>query len=104
MPLNETDWEWYTSESKELGDTYPIAEMSILPGQFSTWALESYGLALSIGYPEFTDPVPDAYKQRALPILQERMMLAATRLARTISDIYGQGKDLEIPFLDIAFL
>ena len=46
-------------------------------------------MAESAVYPEFADPVPQAYKDAALPVLEARMMLGAKRLSKVIEDIYG---------------
>lgn len=91
LPLSDSDWSWYVSESKRLADLYPIDDSAVLSGQFSTWAQENLEIAKSEVYPAFSDPVTDEYKAAAKPILESKIVLGGKRLEMLIIDIYGNN-------------
>ena len=93
-PLSSHDWDWFTTEAQKLADKYPIDESAILDGQFSTWAQENLKIAEETAYPGFSDPVTEEYKAKAIPVLEERMMLGGRRLYQIIVDIFGQSTEI----------
>ena len=50
-------------------------------------------MAQTYVYPGFTEHVlpTDTYKQKAIPVLEARMVYGAERLAALIEDIYGNS-------------
>lgn len=93
LPLSDSDWTWYTSEASSLSSAYPIDSSAIKSGQFSVWAQEGQDMASEFVYPDFVEGQdPDqAYIDKAKPVLEEHMMLAANRLAALMVDIYGSS-------------
>ena len=93
-PLSSDQFDWFTTEAQKLSDKFPIDEKTILDGQFSTWSKENEKIAEETVYPGFSDPVTDEYKEKAIPILEERMMLGGRRLYQIIVDIYGKSAEI----------
>lgn len=53
MPFDESEWEWYTEQADKISAKHPIEQDKILPGQFATWANESFELTKSVVYDGF---------------------------------------------------
>lgn len=94
LPLNDTDWNWFSEQAALLDAAHPIDSSLILPGQFKDWAQEGLALAIKAVYDGFTpDQAPtEAYRARALPLLEERMMFGSRRLAELVKEIYSASK------------
>merc|ERR1712083_571545 len=37
-PLSSSDWDWYVSESKSLGDQFPVSSKDLKAGDFTAWS------------------------------------------------------------------
>lgn len=95
LPLNTTDWDNLTTASDGLYTTYPVDASMILDGEYMQWAAEGLQIAKDDVYKDFdyTHEQSQAYLDRAAPIIKERTMYGATRLAQTIVDIYGAKEE-----------
>lgn len=95
MPFDESEWEWYTEQADMISKNHPIDQDKVLPGQFATWANESYELTKSIVYDGFNlnGRQTPYYLVRAKRNLESRMMYAGQRLADLVMDIYGSAED-----------
>lgn len=91
LPLSDSDWTWYTTESEAIDETYPVSDSEIKAKQFTVWANESLEMAEQDVYPDFVEGEdPDqAYKDKNVPLIKARINLAASRLAALMVDIYG---------------
>lgn len=78
MPFDESEWEWYTEQADMISKNHPIDQDKVLPGQFATWANESYELTKSIVYDGFNlnGRQTPYYLVRAKRNLESRMMYA----------------------------
>ena len=55
IPLNDSDWDWFTQKAASLAETYPVPASKLNAGDFSEWASESLTLAETIVYPGFVE-------------------------------------------------
>lgn len=96
-PLDDSDWDWYTTEASSLASQYPISSSEINAGNFSEWAQEGEQISESFVYPDFVDGEdPDQdYIDAGMPIIKKHMMLGANRLAALMVDIYGSSERAE---------
>ena len=57
------------------------------------WATESYELALSHAYAIPKDgQIGQAYFEQSIPVVEERLAIAAVRLAEVLNTIYANGE------------
>jgi len=93
LPLDGSDWDWYTSTAEDLASQFPVSSSELHAGDFQQWADESVTLAKTYVYPDFVNhEVPsDEYQQSRLPVMQSRLMVGGARLAALIEDIYGSN-------------
>lgn len=91
MPFGAEEWQYYTEQAASISDSHPIDKTKVKPGQFMEWAKESLKLAMDTVYDGFEPNVTpsEAYKARALPLLEKRMHYGSERLARLVADIYS---------------
>lgn len=77
----------------------------VKPGEYAVWAKESLKLSIDVVYNNFKPgQIPSKeYKDKALPILEERIMFGGERLAEIVRDVYG-GKSMESSFEEEVFL
>jgi len=101
LPLNTSDWDWYTSEAARLANEYPTYSSKLDAGNFQSWADEGHQLSETIVYPDFVEGQdPDqAYIDAAMPLIEEHIMYGADRLAALMVDIYGNNSAIPTPFL-----
>jgi hypothetical protein len=50
QPLNDSDWDWYTSEVASLSSANPVEDSEVFSGEFQTWADQSYDIAVNDVY------------------------------------------------------
>ena len=69
---------------------YPQESETITDDSFEQWAREGYEIAKTDVYPDFTEnELPsDYYKERALPIIENRMAQAGRRMADLFISIF----------------
>jgi hypothetical protein len=38
MPLSNSDWDWYSTQTETMSTDYPVNSADVLPEDYSTWA------------------------------------------------------------------
>lgn len=91
LPLDSSDWTWYTQTEQTLAGDYPIDKSQLYDGDFQKWADESYQISKSSVYPDVhvNQPLSDEYVQQATDILSSRVMYAGYRLSNLLKQIYS---------------
>jgi len=84
MPLNSTDWAWYTSEASALASGYKVDKSEIYEGDFQKWADLSFEIAKAQVYPGVTvnEKLSDAYVAQAADTLKTQIMYGGYRLSK----------------------
>jgi len=97
LPLNNTDWNWYTTTEELWASQYPIDHSKLYPAQFQQWADESLQIAETQVYPGVVanEPLSQAYLNQAEDTSKTQVMYAGYRLNLLLQQIYGSaGKEV----------
>lgn len=55
LPLDDSDWDWYTTEAQTLADAYPVDPSDVNVGDHMGWAEESVEISKDYVYPNYGD-------------------------------------------------
>jgi len=91
LPMDSEEWQWYSAQASRIIEENQIEKSAIKSEQFADWAQEDYAIAKDDVYDGFVEgeEPSEAYKQKAVAKLEERMSLGGRRLAELIKSIYG---------------
>lgn len=91
LPLDSTDWSWYTKEASSIASAYPINKNNLNNGDFQAWADQSFELAKSQTYPgvEVNEKLSSTYVAQAADTLKTQIMYGGYRLNNLMQQIYG---------------